>query len=271
MLRAMTTCAACRADCSHTLDVCPLTSRLCADCLCEACVARLFRIDEGREPCPACGYIAKAGSFSDCRRERQQHIEPKEDLRRQICGIYCKKREDFTDAAEYNDYLEQREDLISRLWNPSSVEDVQDVWRHVEQYEEENREQIQSAHGSSRSWPLHGWKSCHKIHRTDGYGVEGARHLRQKTADSPMRSVDDMLQDRSCASAAGPQMEANTSGILAPDSPSSPQPFLEVNITRQMSGGGQTPSTRLKKARYYFFKDLAAGSRALQSSRSGGS
>jgi len=240
----MSSCSACRRDCRHTSDVCPLSSRLCADCLCETCITRLFRRDMVLcNPCPACGDNAKADDFFDCRPDVQE-VEPAASLRRRISGNYCKKREDFADAPEHSDYFEQREDLISRLDNPSSVEDVQDAWRHVEHYEEENREQIQREHG---------WEP-RKARKSEPLG--------QSNAHSPQQSDCQLLQEQPCETFG---MITDDAGIWAPDSPSSPQAarLLQSSKVRHMSGGGQTPNTHLKKARLYFFQDLAKGSRAL--------
>jgi len=248
----MTSTAACRADCHHTSDVCPLSSRACADCLCEACLVWLFRKDNRMNPCRMGSRSTEADYPRDCRSEMPAD-EPIENVRCQISGIYCKRQEDFVGAVEYNDYVDLREDLISRLGNPSSVEDVKDVWRHVGQYEEENREQIERAHG---------WQSRKKVQKTVDFAVEEAIAFGQTNADSPQQSL---------SGSAGQQLDdsgiwrtADDSGIWAPDSPSSPQVArLQQNKSRHMSGGGQTPNTRLKKARHYFFKDLVAGSKAL--------
>jgi len=238
----MSTCTACPPECRrHGVDVCPLSGRICVDCLCEACIVRLSRNDK-----QVSGYSAAAVVFPDSRSEMPV-VEPAGSLRCQICEIYCKKQEDFADAAEYNDYLEQREDLISRLENPSSVEDLQDAWRQVEQYKEENRDQMQCGPG---------WRSHeHMADRHCFVMKEEELYSTHRTADSPQQALNESIE-RPCLS-------ADDSGILYPDSPSSPQAFLEINRSRHMSGGGQTPNTRLKKARHYFFKDLVAGSRAL--------
>lgn len=236
----MSACTECPPERRHGIDVCTLSGRICIDCLCEACVTRLSCNDN-----QVAGYSAGAVFFRDCRSDMPV-VEPAGSLRCQICEIYCKKQKDFADAAQYNDYLEQREDLISRLENPSSVEDLQDAWRHVEQYKEENRDQIQRAHG---------WRS--REHMADPHAVSMKQEelTAHRNADSPQQTLNESME-RPC-------MFADDSGILYPDSPSSPQAFLELNRSRHMSGGGQTPNTRLKKARHYFFKDLVVGSRAL--------
>lgn len=343
-------CAACGVGSGQNPDVRLLFSRNCDDCLCEPCVARLFRHDGPVRPCPACGYSAEAEDFSEQRRSESQQV------RREICGVYCKKREDFADLVEYNEYLEHRDSFISRLANPSSVEDVQDVWRQVNQYEEKNREQIQLAHRHPRRKVSHGNASVDKsglsaqcimespsakggqcilqlsvtvdespglsaqcdqlrgINLSSQLSAPAVGSTARLSAESPSKraSPRGLVYDR-CSTRESPSKRESTSkrespskravqeaqspseressskreslskralhealfmtdapeshedsGMWAPDSPSSPQSFFSPGMrARHMSGGGQTPSTRLKKARHFFFTELVAGSRAL--------
>lgn len=54
----------------------------------------------------------------------------------------CKTRELFQSADEFNDYLVLREDLIYKLVNPASQDEVSEVWRYIEKYKAQNAEQI---------------------------------------------------------------------------------------------------------------------------------
>lgn len=221
----MTSFPARHADYHHTPDVCPLSSRTCADCLCEACLVRLFR----------------------------------QDSRDNLCPMYGCSGEDFVDAVEHNAYIDQREDLISRPGSPSSVQDFRDVRRHVHQHEEDSIEQIQQAHG---------WESRKKVQKTVDFAVEDSSASGQTDVDSPQKSLSSCSNQQLDDS--GIWRTADDSGIWAPGSPCSPEVArLQQNKSRHMSGGGQTPNTRLKKARHYFFKDLLAGSRALSTAHLG--
>ncbi|KAH9303168.1 hypothetical protein KI387_014751, partial [Taxus chinensis] len=60
-------------------------------------------------------------------------------IRRRISNIYNKREEDFPSLREYNDYLEEVEDMTFKL-----VEgiDVLDIEANIAKYQEENAEQI---------------------------------------------------------------------------------------------------------------------------------
>ena len=55
---------------------------------------------------------------------------------------------DFPSDDLYNDYLEEREDIILKLTGPSSQAEVQDAWRQVESYKQKNQEQILRSQGA---------------------------------------------------------------------------------------------------------------------------
>jgi len=120
--------------CADALLIC-----LRPPCL-EPCIARLFQ--RGRaHPCPACGCSTRAEDFLEQPKETRK-VASEAKVRRQVCDIFCKSEEDFPSLAEYNDFLEQRENIIYRLVNPSTPEEVQEAWRSIDQYREQNAEQI---------------------------------------------------------------------------------------------------------------------------------
>ncbi|KAL1533817.1 hypothetical protein AAHA92_33653 [Salvia divinorum] len=63
-------------------------------------------------------------------------------IRKRIAGIYNKREEDFPSLREYNDYLEEVEDMIINL-----VEgiDVPAIEARISEYQRENSEQIMNA------------------------------------------------------------------------------------------------------------------------------
>lgn len=63
-------------------------------------------------------------------------------IRKRIASIYNKRAEDFTSLREYNDYLEEVEDMIVNL---SEGIDVPTIEVRIAQYQRENAEQIMNA------------------------------------------------------------------------------------------------------------------------------
>ncbi|CAK9172058.1 unnamed protein product [Ilex paraguariensis] len=63
-------------------------------------------------------------------------------IRKRIASIYNKREEDFPSLREYNDYLEEVEDMLVNLIEGV---DVPDIEARIAQYQRENAEQIMNA------------------------------------------------------------------------------------------------------------------------------
>lgn len=66
-------------------------------------------------------------------------VEKEVDIRKRILRDFNKKEEDFSTLREYNDYLEEVENII---YNLSNNIDVMETNKKIEQYKKDNREQI---------------------------------------------------------------------------------------------------------------------------------
>ncbi|KAL2513297.1 cyclin-dependent kinase-activating kinase assembly factor-related [Abeliophyllum distichum] len=64
-------------------------------------------------------------------------------IRKRIASIYNKREEDFPSLREYNDYLEEVEDMICNLIEGV---DVPAIEAKIAEYQKENAEQIMNAH-----------------------------------------------------------------------------------------------------------------------------
>ncbi|CAA3030570.1 CDK-activating kinase assembly factor MAT1 [Olea europaea subsp. europaea] len=64
-------------------------------------------------------------------------------IRKRIANIYNKREEDFASLREYNDYLEEVEDMI---FNLIEGVDVPAIEAKIAEYQRENAEQIMNAH-----------------------------------------------------------------------------------------------------------------------------
>jgi len=67
-------------------------------------------------------------------------VEKEVDIRRRILRDYNKREEDFASLAEYNDYLEEIEDIVYNLCNNI---DIIETNKRIEAYKRDNREVIQ--------------------------------------------------------------------------------------------------------------------------------
>jgi len=202
----------------------------------------------------------RAEDFSEQPRE-SRHIDSEVKVRREICSIFCKEREDFINVEDFNDYLMEREDIIFRLVNPTSQQDVQETRRRIDQYREQNAEQILRA---QRLEPRKKLQKILNIIEEEGvfctsvnaeWGMAPSVHPFQVRYRSMLDNPPDDV-DRDC-------------GIPPVDSPFAPQPLCgeygPADVGRQMSGGGQSPGMSTKKARHFFFADLVAATGVVAS------
>lgn len=277
-------CSACQVDYYHNPDVRMLFSKVCSHPVCEPCVMRLFQ-HVRTYPCPLCSQSVRAEDFSEQSNESRV-VESATKIRRQICDVYCKTEEDFSSADEFNDYLEQREDLIYRLLNPSSQEDVRDVWRHIDEYKERNAFQIMQAQSQrprkklQRIWNIIEEEGvfCSQLNAewAEQLAAPGSGRAVPTPADgNPTGNGSGVLhafrsrygeflekistpvknQERSAEETAGASAESfQPSPLCGGHGPAS--------LARHMSGGGRAPDTCFKKARYFFLADVVKAASA---------
>lgn len=109
---------------------------ICGHGLCENCVELLFV--KGSNACPQCNVPLRRVNFRFQLFENS-FVEKEVDIRRKILKDFNKKEEDFSALNEYNDYLEEIENIVFNLTNDIDVEETK---KKVEQYKKENKEAI---------------------------------------------------------------------------------------------------------------------------------
>lgn len=136
----------------NILDQCPIckTSRYlnpnlkflvnpeCYHKICANCVDRLFSM--GPAPCPyeGCGKMLRKNKFKQQVFE-DLGVEREVDVRQRVSKTFNKRSEDFPSLREYNNYLEEVEEIIFNLVNNIDVEATQEK---LQAYEQRNRDQI---------------------------------------------------------------------------------------------------------------------------------
>ncbi|WRT69273.1 CDK-activating kinase assembly factor MAT1 [Kwoniella shivajii] len=91
----------------------------CYHKMCESCIDRLFTL--GPEPCPKCGRILRKINFAHQTFEDLK-VEKEVAVRRRMVQVFNKRRDDFGSDREYDNYLEEVEDLTFNLLNDIDVE-----------------------------------------------------------------------------------------------------------------------------------------------------
>ncbi|KAF2494886.1 CDK-activating kinase assembly factor [Lophium mytilinum] len=138
-------CPVCKSARYLNPDMRFLVNPECYHKMCESCVDRRF--SQGPAACPIAGCkrtLRKARfrtqTFEDIKVEREV------DLRREVASVFNREEDDFETLQDYNDYLEQVENVT---WNLINDIDVEDTRRKMDAYKEENRRQITRNHSNA--------------------------------------------------------------------------------------------------------------------------
>ncbi|KAH8274624.1 CDK-activating kinase assembly factor MAT1 [Drosophila bipectinata] len=114
-----------------------LMVNVCGHTLCESCVDLLFL--KGSGACPECMVPLRRNNFR-VQLFEDPMVEKEVDIRRRILRDYNKREEDFATLEEYNDYLEEIENIVFNLCNNI---DIFETNKRIEAYKRDNREVIQ--------------------------------------------------------------------------------------------------------------------------------
>jgi len=113
-----------------------LMVNVCGHGLCESCVEMLFV--KGSGSCPECGIPLRRNAFR-LQLFEDPVVEKEVDIRKKILRDYNKREEDFATLREYNDYLEEIENIV---YNLTYNQDVETTKKQIEQYKRDNKDQI---------------------------------------------------------------------------------------------------------------------------------
>lgn len=113
-----------------------LMVNVCGHALCENCVELLFV--KGSGSCPECNIPLRRNNFR-VQQFEDASVEKEVDIRRKVLRDFNKRECDFNDLREYNDYLEEVEEIIFNLAHDLDVEGTR---KRIEQYRKDNRVQI---------------------------------------------------------------------------------------------------------------------------------
>ncbi|KAI4614204.1 uncharacterized protein J4E87_009601 [Alternaria ethzedia] len=104
---------------------------ICYHKMCDTCVDRLF--GKGNSICPVAG-CAKTLAYRNFRRATFEDlkVEREVDLRKKVMKIMNKTEDDFESLRDYNDYLEQVEEIN---WNLILNIDVDATWAKLKKFE----------------------------------------------------------------------------------------------------------------------------------------
>ncbi|XP_043930418.1 CDK-activating kinase assembly factor MAT1 [Protopterus annectens] len=114
-----------------------LMVNVCGHTLCENCVDLLFVRGSGN--CPDCNTPLRKNNFR-VQLFEDPTVDKEVEIRKKVLKMYNKREEDFTSLVEYNDYLEEVEEIV---YNLTYNVDLESTKRKMEQYQKDNKDVIQ--------------------------------------------------------------------------------------------------------------------------------
>ncbi|XP_073494820.1 CDK-activating kinase assembly factor MAT1 isoform X2 [Phyllobates terribilis] len=114
-----------------------LMVNVCGHTLCESCVDLLFV--RGSGTCQECNTPLRKSNFR-VQLFEDPTIDKEVEIRKKILKIYNKREEDFPSLREYNDFLEEIEEIVFNLTNNVDLDDTK---KKMEYYQKLNKDTIQ--------------------------------------------------------------------------------------------------------------------------------
>lgn len=114
-----------------------LMVNVCGHTLCENCVEMLFVRGSGN--CVQCDTPLRKSNFR-VQLFEDPTVDKEVEIRKKVLKIFNKRDFDFPSLREYNDYLEQVEEIVFNLTNNIDVDNTK---QRMDQYQRENRDIIQ--------------------------------------------------------------------------------------------------------------------------------
>ncbi|NXG47907.1 MAT1 factor, partial [Psilopogon haemacephalus] len=114
-----------------------LMVNVCGHTLCESCVELLFVRGAGN--CHECDTPLRKSNFR-VQLFEDPAVDKEVEIRKKVLKIYNKREDDFPSLREYNDFLEEIEEIVFNLTNNVDLENTK---RKMELYQKDNKEVIQ--------------------------------------------------------------------------------------------------------------------------------
>ncbi|XP_077121668.1 CDK-activating kinase assembly factor MAT1 [Ranitomeya variabilis] len=114
-----------------------LMVNVCGHTLCESCVDLLFV--RGSGTCQECNTPLRKSNFR-VQLFEDPTIDKEVEIRKKILKIYNKREEDFPCLREYNDFLEEIEEIVFNLTNNVDLDNTK---KKMEYYQKLNKDTIQ--------------------------------------------------------------------------------------------------------------------------------
>ncbi|KAL7276292.1 TFIIH/NER complex subunit [Rhizina undulata] len=131
-------CPVCKSSRYLNPNIKFLMNPVCYHKMCESCVDRLFTQGPGQCPVVGCGKTLRKNKFRKQTFE-DVTVEREVDIRRRVAKTFNKRRDDFDSLLQYNNYLEEVEEITFNLVNNVEVSATEEK---LQAYEVVNKDLI---------------------------------------------------------------------------------------------------------------------------------
>lgn len=131
-------CPVCKSSRYLTPSLRFLINPECYHKMCESCVDRIFSHGPAQCPIPGCRKTLRKARFRAQRFEDLQ-VEREVDIRRRVAAVFNRREEEFETLHDYNNYLNEVEDITFNLINQIDIEETN---RRFEEYEKMHEQEI---------------------------------------------------------------------------------------------------------------------------------
>lgn len=131
-------CRICKSSRYLSPDLKFLVNPECYHKICGNCVDRIFSMGPAQCPYEGCEKILRKNKFKEQVFE-DLGVEREVDVRQRVSKTFNKRQEDFETLKEFNNYLEEVENMIFNLVNKVDVESTE---KKLQAYEQKNKELI---------------------------------------------------------------------------------------------------------------------------------
>ncbi|KAK5133851.1 hypothetical protein LTR08_007182 [Meristemomyces frigidus] len=159
----------------------------CYHKMCESCVDRIFSHGPAQCPIPGCRRTLRKHRFREQTFEDIK-VEREVDIRKRVQAVFNRREEEFESLRDYNDYLNDVEDITFNLVNHIDVEETN---RRFEAYQSANEKEIQENAQLAQQEK----QSFSALQKAERHQARERREAARREEEDERREVEDNRRD----------------------------------------------------------------------------
>lgn len=159
----------------------------CYHKMCESCVDRIFSHGPAQCPIPGCRRTLRKHRFREQTFEDIQ-VEREVDIRKKVQAVFNKREDEFESLRDYNDYLNDVEDITFNLVNQIDLDDTN---RRFEAYQRTNEKEIEENAQLAQQEKL----SFSAMQKAERHQARERREAARREEDDERRELEENRRD----------------------------------------------------------------------------